>query len=74
MLYHQMEPPVHSHYAKKYGLDISLLERLYSEELYDTDLGMKCKIKLLENHRSHHDVRNCYTCTIHAYMHVYMYI
>ena len=61
-----MEPPVHSHYAKKYGLDISLLERLYSEELYNTDLGMKCKTKLLENHRSHYDVSDIqymYTCT-----------
>ena len=51
-----MDPPVYSPYAKKYGLDVSLLERLYSEELYNNELGTRCKIKLSENHRSHYDV------------------
>ena len=51
-----MDPPVHSTYAKKYGLDVSLLERLYNDELYNSGLGINCKIKLSENHRSHYDV------------------
>ncbi len=52
-----MDPHVHSPFAKKYGLDVSLLERLHSTELYkDNGLGAKCKIKLSENHRSHYDV------------------
>ena len=52
----QMDPPVYSDIAKKYGLQISLLERLYDHEAYDTGVGQLCKTLLTENHRSHQQV------------------
>ena len=53
-----MDPPVYSTIAKKYGLDTSLLERLYYDESYTRGKGLVCKIQLTDNHRSHADVRN----------------
>lgn len=53
----QMDPPVFSPIARKYGLHVSLLERLYDHEAYDIGVGILCKTLLTENHRSHHQVR-----------------
>ncbi len=52
----QMDPPVHSPIARKYGLHVSLLERLYDHKAYDVGVGMLCKTLLTENHRSHAQV------------------
>ncbi len=52
----QMAFPVYSPIARKYGLQISLLERLYDDKAYDSGMGMFCKILLIENHRSHPQV------------------
>ena len=53
----QLDPPVHSHIARKYGLHVSLLERLYDHEAYNSGVGLLCKTLLTENHRSHQQVR-----------------
>lgn len=53
---HQMDPPVYSDLARKYGLHVSLLERLYDHEAYDSGVGQLCKTLLTENHRSHQQV------------------
>ena len=53
----QLDPPVHSHIARKYGLHVSLLERLYDHDAYDSGVGLLCKTLLTENHRSHQQVR-----------------
>lgn len=50
----QLDPPVYSDIARKYGLHISLLERLYDLEAYESGVGQLCKTLLTENHRSHH--------------------
>ncbi len=55
----QMDPPVHSPIARKYGLHVSLLERLYDYVAYDSGVGMLCKTLLTENHRSHSQVGKC---------------
>jgi len=52
-----MDPPVHSAIARKYGLHISLLERLYDHEVYDSGVGTLCRTLLTENHRSQEKVR-----------------
>ena len=49
----QLDPPVYSDIARKYGLHVSLLERLYDLEAYDSGIGQLCKTLLTENHRSH---------------------
>ena len=77
-----MDPPVYSTIAKKYGLDTSLLERLYYDESYTRGKGLVCKIQLTDNHRSHADVRNfiiiIYTCVYSSagnrYIHQYRLI
>ena len=51
-----MDPPVYSSIARKYGLHISLLERLYDSEVYLKPLTKNCKVLLTENHRSHQQV------------------
>uniref|UniRef100_UPI00358DDE83 probable helicase with zinc finger domain isoform X2 n=1 Tax=Myxine glutinosa TaxID=7769 RepID=UPI00358DDE83 len=48
----QLSPTVHSEFARKKGLHISLLERLY--DLYPLDFP--CRILLCENYRSHADI------------------
>ena len=54
---YQMDPPVYSELARKYGLHVSLLERLYDHETYDSGIGQLCKTLLTENHRSHQQVQ-----------------
>ena len=49
----QMDPAVYSPIARKHGLNISLLERLYDLDLYASGSGLKCKVNLTDNHRSH---------------------
>ncbi len=55
----QLDPPVYSDIARKYSLHVSLLERLYDMEAYESGVGQLCKTLLTENHRSHHLVRKC---------------
>lgn len=50
----QLDPPVYSDIARKYGLHVSLLERLYDLDAYESGAGQLCKTLLTENHRSHH--------------------
>lgn len=59
---HQMDPPVYSDLARKYGLHVSLLERLYDHEAYDSGVGQLCKTLLTENHRSHQHVTISKSC------------
>ena len=47
---------MYSDLARKYGLHVSLLERLYDHETYDSGVGQLCKTLLTENHRSHQQV------------------
>ena len=54
----QLDPPVYSDIARKYGLHVSLLERLYDSEVFESGVGQLCKTLLTENHRSHHLVGN----------------
>ena len=65
----QMDPPCYSSIARKsalapsqtpvlplpcrYGLHVSLLERLFDHEAYGSGVGQLCKTLLTENHRSH---------------------
>jgi superfamily I DNA and/or RNA helicase len=49
----QMDPPCYSSIARKYGLHVSLLERLFDHEAYSSGVGQLCKTLLTENHRSH---------------------
>jgi len=49
----QLDPPVYSDIARKYNLHLSLLERLFDAEVYESELGRLCKTVLTENHRSH---------------------
>ena len=49
----QLDPPVYSKIARKYGLHVSLLERLYDSEAFESGVGQLCKTLLTENHRSH---------------------
>jgi hypothetical protein len=49
----QLDPPCYSPIARKYGLHVSLLERLYDHEAYNSGVGQLCKTLLTENHRSH---------------------
>ena len=63
-----MDPPVYSTIARKYGLDTSLLERLYYDESYTRGKGLVCKIQLTDNHRSHADVRNFIIIIIHVFI------
>lgn len=37
----------------RYGLHVSLLERLFDHEAYNSGVGQLCKTLLTENHRSH---------------------
>ncbi|XP_078736783.1 putative helicase with zinc finger domain [Lampetra fluviatilis] len=48
----QLSPVVHSRFARKKGLHLSLLERLY--ELYPP--AFPCRVLLCENYRSHTDI------------------
>lgn len=60
----QLDPPVYSDIARKYGLHVSLLERLYDLDAYESGVGQLCKTLLTENHRSHHLVSHRNTsCT-----------
>ncbi|XP_011406766.2 PREDICTED: probable helicase with zinc finger domain [Amphimedon queenslandica] len=52
----QVDPPVYSQIAKRYGLNVSLLERLFDLEYYLTGLGGDCRISLTQNHRSHEQI------------------
>ena len=54
----QLDPPVYSEIARRYSLHVSLLERLYDMEAYESGVGQLCKTLLTENHRSHHLVRS----------------
>ena len=54
-----MDPPVYSSIARKYGLHISLLERLYESDVYLSAPSKNCKVLLTENHRSHQQVCVC---------------
>ena len=79
-----MEPPVHSPYAKKYGLDVSLIERLCDDDVYSKGPTLRCKVHLTENHRSHYDVSTgivynitwftwrCIVCyrNVHVHLHI----
>ena len=49
----QLDPPVYSDIARKYGLHVSLLERLFDLDVYEGGVGQLCKTLLTENHRSH---------------------
>ena len=49
----QLDPPVYSDIARKYNLHLSLLERLFDADVYETEMGRLCKTVLTENHRSH---------------------
>lgn len=53
----QLDPPVYSDIARRYGLHVSMLERLYDMEAYESGVGQLCKTLLTENHRSHNLVR-----------------
>lgn len=55
----QLDPPVYSDIARRYGLHVSMLERLYDMEAYESGVGQLCKTLLTENHRSHNLVRGC---------------
>eukprot|EP00731_Ephydatia_muelleri_P025024 Em0017g107a len=50
----QLDPPVYSPMARKYGLQQSLLERLFDSDMYkkDSPLSQYCKVQLTENYRS----------------------
>ena len=52
-----MDPAVYSPIARKHGLNVSLLERLYDLDMYASGTGLKCKVNLTDNHRSHPKVR-----------------
>ena len=69
----QMDPPVYSHIARKYGLHVSLLERLYDHEAYDEGVGMLCKTLLTENHRSHYQVCVCVCESVNC-LHCHSYV
>ena len=60
----QLDPPVYSDIARRYGLHVSLLERLYDLKAYDTGVGHLCKTLLTENHRSHHLVSHLSTLVL----------
>ena len=49
----QLGPVVRSTLAIKYGLNISLLERLMNMNLYSKEYNEKCITKLVKNFRSH---------------------
>ena len=53
-----MDPSVSSPIAKRYGLHVSLLERLYDDDLYKSGKGLHCRSHLTENHRSHEKVQD----------------
>ena len=55
----QIDPSVYSPLARKYGLHISLLERLYHTNAYFDGIGKLCKTMLEENHRTHPTVSIC---------------
>ena len=57
----QTNSPVYSQLARKYGLDRSLLERLYDDAMYKKGIGISCCVELNENRRSHKDVSIVYT-------------
>lgn len=67
----QLDPPVYSSIARKYGLHVSLLERLFDLEAYESGVGQLCKTLLTENHRSHHLVseldtpKQMFQCLLH---------
>jgi hypothetical protein len=52
----QTNSPVYSQLARKYGLDRSLLERLYDDAMYKKGIGISCCVELNENRRSHKDI------------------
>ena len=42
--------------ALRYGLQLSLLERLFDHDAYKKGVGQLCKTLLTENYRSHPEV------------------
>jgi len=52
----QLGPVIRSKWAVKFGLDISLLERLMDTETYSKNYDKRCITKLLKNFRSHHEL------------------
>ena len=67
----QMDPPVYSSIARKYGLHVSLLERLYDHEAYVSGMGLLCKTLLTENHRSHQQACACVNMCVHGCVNVH---
>ena len=67
----------------RYGLHVSLLERLFDHEAYSSGIGRLCKTLLTENHRSHehvsppqtshisHTHTHTHTHTVHAHTHTH---
>lgn len=48
----------------RYGLHVSLLERLFDHEAYNSGVGQLCKTLLTENHRSHAHVSTLLLVTV----------
>ena len=56
--YMQLVPPVYSPIAKHNCFHITLLERLYDHDIYQSESAEQCRTLLTENYRSHPEVHN----------------